>query len=155
MRFLWKLELFALNSSFYKQIFKKKFGDSDKKAYLCSNKSHHASQRCVPRWDFAFYMGIWKKTNYIIYTSRAAHLSKPSTFISLIKNSDKELCQLIFKAIQDIEHTNCQNSYKCATQKSSCKRGITYRPDVIHYDYDRRKARFFDSTPRRVLHLLP
>ena len=31
MRFLWKLELFALNSSFYKQIFKKKFGDSDKK----------------------------------------------------------------------------------------------------------------------------
>ena len=22
-----------------------------------------------------------------------------------------------------------------------------YRPDVIHYDYDRRKARFFDSTP--------
>ena len=87
MRFLWKLELFALNSSFYKQIFKKKFGDSDKKAYLCSNKSHHASQRCVPRWDFAFYMGIWKKTNYIIYTSRAVHLSKPSTFISLIKNS--------------------------------------------------------------------
>ena len=68
---------------------------------------------------------------------------------------DKELCQLIFKAIQDIEHTNCQNSYKCATQKSSCKRGITYRPDVIHYDYDRRKARFFDSTPRRILHLLP
>ena len=58
MRFLWILELFALNSSFYKQIFKKKFGDSDKKAYLCSNKSHHASQRCVPRWDFAFYMGI-------------------------------------------------------------------------------------------------
>ena len=57
MRFLWKLELFALNSSFYKQIFKKKFGDSDKKAYLCSNKSHHASQRCVPRWDFAFYKG--------------------------------------------------------------------------------------------------
>ncbi len=87
MRFLWKLELFALNSSFYKQIVKKKFGDSDKKAYLCSNKSHHASQRCVPRWDFAFYMGIWKKTNYIIYTSRAVHLSKPSTFISLIKNS--------------------------------------------------------------------
>ena len=68
---------------------------------------------------------------------------------------DKELRQLIFKAIQDIEHTNCQNSYKCATQKSSYKRGITYRPDVIHYDYDRRKARFFDSTPRRVLHLLP
>ena len=68
---------------------------------------------------------------------------------------DKELRQLIFKAIQDIEHTNCQNSYKCATQKSSCKRGITYRPDVIHYDYDRRKARFYDSTPRRVLHLLP
>lgn len=87
MRFLWKLDFFALNSSFYKQIFKKKFGDSDKKAYLCSNKSHHASQRCVPRWDFAFYMGIWKKTNYIIYTSRAVHLSKPSTFISLIKNS--------------------------------------------------------------------
>ena len=55
---LWKLELFALNSSFYKQIFKKKFGDSDKKAYLCSNKSHHASQRCVLWWDFAFYMGI-------------------------------------------------------------------------------------------------
>ena len=26
--------------------------------YLCSNKSHHASQRCVPRWDFAFYMSI-------------------------------------------------------------------------------------------------
>ncbi|MCW4117371.1 Abi family protein [Prevotella copri] len=68
---------------------------------------------------------------------------------------DKELRQLIFKAIQDIEHTNCQNSYKCATQKSSCKRGITYRPDVIHYDYNRRKARFYDSTPRRVLHLLP
>ena len=68
---------------------------------------------------------------------------------------DKELRQLIFKAIQDIEHTNRQNSYKCATQKSSSKRGITYRPDVIHYDYDRRKARFYDSTPRRVLHLLP
>ena len=23
--------------------------------YLCSNNSHHASQRCVPRWDFVFY----------------------------------------------------------------------------------------------------
>ena len=41
------------------QFSKKIFGDSDKKAYFCSNKSHHASQRCVPRWDFAFYMGIW------------------------------------------------------------------------------------------------
>ena len=68
---------------------------------------------------------------------------------------DKELCQLIFKAIQDIEHTNCQNSYKCATQKSSCKRGITYRPDVIHYDYDRRKARFFDSTPGEFFIFFP
>ena len=68
---------------------------------------------------------------------------------------DKELRQLIFKAIQDIEHTNCQNSYKCATQKSSCKRGITYRPDVIHYDYDRRKARFFDSTPGEFFIFFP
>ena len=39
------------------QFSKKIFGDSDKKAYFCSNKSHHASQRCVPRWDFAFYKG--------------------------------------------------------------------------------------------------
>ena len=36
---------------------KKIFGVSNKKEYFCSNKSHHASQRCVPRWDFAFYKG--------------------------------------------------------------------------------------------------
>ena len=47
------------------QFSKKTFGDSDKKAYFCSNKSHHASQRCVPRWDFAFYMGIWTTPTYI------------------------------------------------------------------------------------------
>ena len=47
------------------QFSKKIFGDSDKKAYFCSNKSHHASQRCVPWWDFAFYMGIWTTPTYI------------------------------------------------------------------------------------------
>ena len=47
------------------QFSKKTFGDSDKKAYFCSNKSHHASQRCVPWWDFAFYMGIWTMPTYI------------------------------------------------------------------------------------------
>lgn len=55
---LWQLELFVLNPMHEMQFPKKIFGDSDKKAYFCSNKSHHASQRCVPRWDFAFYMGI-------------------------------------------------------------------------------------------------
>ena len=99
MRFLWKLELFALNSSFYKQIFKKKLGDSDKKAYLCSNKSHHASQRCVPRWDFAFYLRYMEE-------DQLHHLYKSgSTFEQAINLYlfDKELRQLIFKAIQDIE----------------------------------------------------
>ena len=57
MRILWQLELFVLNSMHEMQFSKKIFGDSDKKAYFCSNKSHHASQRCVPRWDFAFYKG--------------------------------------------------------------------------------------------------
>lgn len=52
-----KLELFTLKSIFDKQILKKIFGVSNKKEYFCSNKSHHASQRCVPRWDFAFYKG--------------------------------------------------------------------------------------------------
>ena len=30
-----------------------------------------------------------------------------------------------------------------------------YRPDVIHYDYDRRKARFFDSTPGEFFIFFP
>ena len=30
-----------------------------------------------------------------------------------------------------------------------------YRPDVIHYDYDRRKARFFDSTPSEFFIFFP
>ena len=34
---------------------------------------------------------------------------------------------------------------------SNCK----YRPDVIHYDYDRRKARFFDSTPGEFFIFFP
>ena len=83
------------------QFSKKIFGDSDKKAYFCSNKSHHASQRCVPRWDFAFYMGIWTTTNNQLH-----HLYKSgSTFEQAIYLYlfDKELRQLIFKAIQDIE----------------------------------------------------
>ena len=83
------------------QFSKKIFGDSDKKAYFCSNKSHHASQRCVPRWDFAFYMGIWTTTNNQLH-----HLYKSgSTFEQAINLYlfDKELRQLIFKAIQDIE----------------------------------------------------
>ena len=82
MRFLWKLELFALNSSFYKQIFKKKFGDSDKKAYLCSNKSHHASQRCVPRWDFAFYMG--PTSSQLDYSKSEAYQVVPSAMHLII-----------------------------------------------------------------------
>lgn len=57
MRILWQLELFVLNHMHEMQFSMKIFGDSDKKAYFCSNKSHHASQRCVPRWDFAFYKG--------------------------------------------------------------------------------------------------
>ena len=39
-----------------KQISQIIFGEFELKPYFCSNKSHHASQRCVPRWDFAFYM---------------------------------------------------------------------------------------------------
>ncbi len=57
MRILWQLDLFVLNPMHEMQFSKKIFGDSDKKAYFCSNKSHHAFQRCVPRWDFAFYKG--------------------------------------------------------------------------------------------------
>ena len=34
-----------------------KFAYIKKKQYLCTNKSHHASQRCVPRWDFVVYTG--------------------------------------------------------------------------------------------------
>lgn len=30
-----------------------------------------------------------------------------------------------------------------------------YRPDVIHYDYDRRKARFYDSTPGEFFIFFP
>ena len=52
------IRTFCVKSIFDKQILKKIFGVSNKKEYFCSNKSHHASQRCVPRWDFAFYMGI-------------------------------------------------------------------------------------------------
>ena len=48
---------FTLKPIFDKQILKKIFGVSNKKEYFCNNKSHHASQRCVPRWDFAFYKG--------------------------------------------------------------------------------------------------
>ena len=39
-----------------KLILKKIFGVPDKKEFFCRNKSHHASQRCVPRWDFFVYM---------------------------------------------------------------------------------------------------
>gem|GEM_PF-2462505 len=46
-----------------KLILKKIFGVPDKKEFFCRNKSHHASQRCVPRWDFLFIC-IW---NMLIY----------------------------------------------------------------------------------------
>lgn len=68
----------TLKSIFDKQILKKIFGVSNKKEYFRSNKSHHASQRCVPRWDFAFYKG------YMDYDKQP--MNKPSTFISLTKN---------------------------------------------------------------------
>ena len=86
---LWKIELFALNSPFYKQIFKKSLEIPTKKHISA------ATNPTTPLND-AYYGGtslfIWvyelrQTTNYIIYTSRAVHLSKPSTFISLIKNS--------------------------------------------------------------------
>ena len=51
------VKTFTLKPIFDKQILKKIFGVSNKKEYFRSNKSHHASQRCVPRWDFAFYKG--------------------------------------------------------------------------------------------------
>ena len=35
----------------------KKFGGLKIKLYFCSNSSCHASQRCVPRRDFVFYIG--------------------------------------------------------------------------------------------------
>ena len=82
-----EIRTFTLKSIFDKQILKKIFGVSNKKEYFCSNKSHHASQRCVPRWDFAFYKG------YMDYDKQPIDLYL----------FDKELRQLIFKAIQDIE----------------------------------------------------
>ena len=41
------------------------------KAYICVNRAHHASQRCVPRWDLAFYEG-WstKLGNTKMYESK-------------------------------------------------------------------------------------
>ena len=38
--------------------FERGIWQSQKKNELCINKSHHASQRCVPRWDFVFYKGM-------------------------------------------------------------------------------------------------
>ena len=55
--------MWKLNSQYDKKISKKTFGDINLKPYFCSNKSHHASQRCVPRWDFAFYIGLWFTAN--------------------------------------------------------------------------------------------
>ena len=133
------------------QFSKNIFGDSDKKSVFLQQQIPPRLSTMRTTVGLRFLYGYMEE-------DQLHHLYKSgSTFKQAINLYlfDKELCQLIFKAIQDIEHTNCQNSYKCATQKSSCKRGITYRPDVIHYDYDRRKARFYDSTPRRVLHLLP
>ena len=37
------------------------------------------------------------------------------------------------------------------TSKPNCK----YRPDVIHYDYNLGKARFYDSTPRKFFIFFP
>lgn len=38
---------------------------------------------------------------------------------------------------------------------TSSKPNCEYRPDVIHYDYDLAKARFFDSTPERFFIFFP
>ena len=37
------------------------------------------------------------------------------------------------------------------TSKPNCK----YRPDVIHYDYDKARARFYDSTPDKFFIFFP
>ena len=64
-----------------KQISKKKFGDSDKKRIFA------ATNPTTPLND-AYHGGTSLfKTVSIIFTSRAVHSSKPSTFISLTKNS--------------------------------------------------------------------
>ncbi len=128
------------------RIYAKIFGHSNKKEYFCGNKSHHASQRCVPRWDFAFYIGMdyakqpiniddqlsllrfrgltiedvavaKLQLRNISYFRIASYLrcmeednlhhryKSGSTFGQAIRLYlfDKELRQLIFKAIQDIE----------------------------------------------------
>ena len=87
------------------QFSKKIFGDSDKKAYFCSNKSHHASQRCVPRWDFAFYMG--PTSSQLDYSKSEAYQVVPSamhliifgtnyqTLHGLEKFSTQTLCKIL------------------------------------------------------------
>lgn len=56
-----------------------------------------------------------------------------------------------FKIIIEVKGTERFGVIDHYSSTPNCK----YRPDVIHYDYDRRKARFFDSTPGEFFIFFP
>jgi len=113
-------------------------------------------ERNKSQWDAAFG---WLASNDLLSLPRGKYPIEGTTLVASVEDSDNgdlakrqseshyhhvdlQYCVSGVEGFGVIDH---------ATSKPNCK----YRPDVIHYDYDVKAARFYDSTPDRFFLFFP
>lgn len=100
------------------------------------------------QWDAAFK---WLATHDLLTIEKGKHKIEGTTLVASVEDSenrsiDKQQSESHYFKI-DLQYCVKGTERFAVIDHYSSKPNCPYRPDVIHYDYDREKARFYDSTP--------
>lgn len=109
-----------------------------------------------PQWDAAFE---WLAKTDLLAIEKGKHPIEGTSLVASVEDSENRPLEKsqseshyhkidLQYCVKGIERFGIIDHY---TSKPNCK----YRPDVIHYDYELSKTRFYDSTPNEFFLFFP
>ncbi len=113
-------------------------------------------QKNRAQWDALFQ---WLRDTDLLNIPKGKHPIEGTTMVASVEDSQNQplekrkseshIHNIDFQfVVKGVERFGVIDHY---TSKPNCR----YRPDVIHYDYEVEKARFYDSTPDRFFIFFP
>ncbi|MDO4160093.1 MAG: YhcH/YjgK/YiaL family protein [Prevotellaceae bacterium] len=113
-------------------------------------------QKNTAQWEAMFK---WLASTDLLALPKGKHPIEGTSLVASVEDSENgELAKR--KSESHYHHIDFQYVVKGIErfgiiEHNSSKPNCEYRPDVIHYDYDLSKARFYDSTPDRFFVFFP
>lgn len=101
----------------------------------------------------------WIADTDLLTIPKGKHKIEGTTLVASVEDSkngplDKRQSESHYKHI-DFQYVVRGTERFGIIEHTSSRSNCEYRPDVIHYDYDRSKARFYDSRPDRFFIFFP